>query len=861
MDTENDNNIEQNQDGIEQVQGDSIQSASEKYQSSLSEADGIIEIINRTASKELNILKRIEKALIEGGNAAPKDRKQIKTVATKSKVVMPELISVIDKSTKPKLVKVLENKREKQANQTKETQKKQVERTKTKKTKVAKKQQTKAIKQQAKKERSETKKTDVVVVESKQIEKVDKTEVTPIKSVVEQAVKQEKEKKQKADIPTGKTERKRNAKGHYIKDGEESEDQVKTPSGFFGKLLNAFERTGKGAEKLGEQSDLKDGAGKLAGGVYYGAIQEVAGTAGRVMGGVTNSLKSMSEYREKHGGIRNRAKTLVKAFRNQSLKKSLKQVFTSKEQLELQREAIDSAEKNQQLTTKALEKQIEVTAEQTEKVSDKLDTLDKSLEKLDKPSGGGSGGGGMMFLGGGGLFKKAGGFLKKGGKGALKLGGMALGALGLGTVAMKAKSAPNVQSMAEISKKNGVSKTIAKGASSVSSLGAKAAAGVAARIGLRAIPIIGTLAMAGYDAFSGFNDAEMQRKTFNLKDGESASLGQKSASALGNVLDLGGLVSGTARFFGADMETSDVVKKVYGYFGGNNEDITKKAFNLEDGEDATLGQKASTFAANTLAYTPIGWGAKALGFDTADVSSGIHSVLSGDLYREKKQDYKDNKAATYGNKENEDSGIGQDLSTMAANWVDVGGLVSGTARMFGAGDDFDTKSMARGIYKFFGGNVDENEIKKIKDKKESQEKTEAKKAETKAFFNDRMRNSGSNAPIRSVYSPEDSRIALAEVLNDPWSMFTVPSISSHESMDAKESRAKQLEKERKLNPKGEAEKTESKVLKVLTDIKDSFNKMAENNKAKNTSDNPDMSGKIALEFEEQYLENVSRDLK
>ncbi|ELW3328927.1 transglycosylase, partial [Salmonella enterica subsp. enterica serovar 4,[5],12:i:-] len=78
----------------------------------------------------------------------------------------------------------------------------------------------------------------------------------------------------------------------------------------------------------------------------------------------------------------------------------------------------------------------------------------------------------------------------------------------------------------------------------------KAAGGAAVRAGVRGIPIIGNIAMAGYDAIDGYTDAEAQKAAFGLSDDNAVSTQQKTAYATANVLDMGGLVSGATNLIG-----------------------------------------------------------------------------------------------------------------------------------------------------------------------------------------------------------------------------------------------------------------------------------------------------------------------
>ncbi|MCS0433820.1 hypothetical protein [Vibrio diabolicus] len=101
----------------------------------------------------------------------------------------------------------------------------------------------------------------------------------------------------------------------------------------------------------------------------------------------------------------------------------------------------------------------------------------------------------------------------------------------------------------------------------------------------KAIPFLAPALMA-YDAFSGFTDQDKQKETFNLKDGQEATTGEKSSMALANVLDLGGLVSGGAGLLGSALgafgfdgakealtfDSGDMAKGIYKLFGGEVED-------------------------------------------------------------------------------------------------------------------------------------------------------------------------------------------------------------------------------------------------------------------------------------------------
>ena len=115
-------------------------------------------------------------------------------------------------------------------------------------------------------------------------------------------------------------------------------------------------------------------------------------------------------------------------------------------------------------------------------------------------------------------------------------------------------------------------------------IGVKSAASTAAR----AIPIIGSLAMAGYDAIDGYTDTDAQKAAFGLSDDDAVSEQQKTTYATANVLDMGGLVSGATNLIGKgisalgferageklqNFDTGDIARGVNGAV-----DITKSVF-------------------------------------------------------------------------------------------------------------------------------------------------------------------------------------------------------------------------------------------------------------------------------------------
>ena len=84
----------------------------------------------------------------------------------------------------------------------------------------------------------------------------------------------------------------------------------------------------------------------------------------------------------------------------------------------------------------------------------------------------------------------------------------------------------------------------------------------------KAIPIAGQVLAAGmalYDGVSGWNDADMHREAFGLENGQEASTGQKASAAAANILDMGGLLTGAAGLLGFEVSTSDIAKGIFDF--------------------------------------------------------------------------------------------------------------------------------------------------------------------------------------------------------------------------------------------------------------------------------------------------------
>lgn len=295
----------------------------------------------------------------------------------------------------------------------------------------------------------------------------------------------------------------------------------------------------KVAGEIGNPSETRaaDAVGYAVGGPLWAIGKELGGVTREVGGTINNARKSMAEV-----------------FKGDGERGGRKGLFG--------RRAKNSADVVQLNTQK---RTVQELAEQTEAIKD---GDQKILERLDKIAGNtGKKGGGIFsklfnlfgkggssaakILGGimggrllGKLFGR--GLLKTGGRGIGKLGSIALGGFGLNKITRALF---------------GGGTRAAAGAATDAAGGAIASRGLT-RLGmkalgkgaLRAIPIVGTIAGAMYDAVTGWNDSDAQRKAFGLKEGEDPSLQQKAAYTAANVMDMGGLVSGISNVLGRVLE-------------------------------------------------------------------------------------------------------------------------------------------------------------------------------------------------------------------------------------------------------------------------------------------------------------------
>lgn len=262
-------------------------------------------------------------------------------------------------------------------------------------------------------------------------------------------------------------------------------------------------------ERLNAESGLLKKLSKVAEGIGNPSETRAVDALGyAVAGPLWAAGKELGGISKEVGGSLNGArKSIADVIRGNDDNSRRKGFFRRKSQ-----NSADVVQVNtQKRTVQELQEQTSEIKEGNDKI---LSALDQIAKNTGKKKGGllsklfsllGKGAGGIASL----IF----------GRGALKkVGSMALGALGIKGVG-----------------KLGI-KAVAKGA-------------------LRAIPLVGTVAGGIYDAVTGWNDIEAQRRAFGLKSGQDPSFQQKAAYTLANVLDMGGLVSGISSAIGEVLKS------------------------------------------------------------------------------------------------------------------------------------------------------------------------------------------------------------------------------------------------------------------------------------------------------------------
>ena len=290
---------------------------------------------------------------------------------------------------------------------------------------------------------------------------------------------------------------------------KEDDERLNAESGLLKKLS-------KVAEGIGNPSETRavDALGYAVAGPLWAAGKELGGISKEVGGSLNGARKSIAD--------------VIRGNDDNSRRKGF---FRRKSQ-----NSADVVQVNtQKRTVQELQDQTSEIKEGNDKILSALDQIAKNtgkkkgglLSKLFSLLGKGAGGVASLLMGRG-MLKKA-GALAFGALGAKKLVGMLRGG-GKKTLAHEGGDLA-----ARAAGKLGL-KAVGKGA-------------------LRAIPLVGTVAGGIYDAVTGWNDTEAQRRIFGLKGGEDPSFQQKAAYTLANVLDMGGLVSGISSAIGEVLKS------------------------------------------------------------------------------------------------------------------------------------------------------------------------------------------------------------------------------------------------------------------------------------------------------------------
>ncbi|EPB7773750.1 transglycosylase SLT domain-containing protein [Escherichia coli] len=290
---------------------------------------------------------------------------------------------------------------------------------------------------------------------------------------------------------------------------KEDDERLNAESGLLKKLS-------KVAEGIGNPSETRavDALGYAVAGPLWAAGKELGGISKEVGGSLNGARKSIAD--------------VIRGNDDNSRRKGF---FRRKSQ-----NSADVVQINtQKRTVQELQEQTSEIKEGNDKILSALDQIAKNtgkkkgglLSKLFSLLGKGAGGVASLLMGRG-MLKKA-GALAFGALGAKKLVGMLRGG-GKKTLAHEGGDLA-----ARAAGKLGL-KAVGKGA-------------------LRAIPLVGTVAGGIYDAVTGWNDTEAQRRAFGLKSGQDPSFQQKAAYTLANVLDMGGLVSGISSAIGEVLKS------------------------------------------------------------------------------------------------------------------------------------------------------------------------------------------------------------------------------------------------------------------------------------------------------------------
>ncbi|HCO5173383.1 TPA: lytic transglycosylase domain-containing protein [Escherichia coli] len=327
---------------------------------------------------------------------------------------------------------------------------------------------------------------------------------------------------------TQKSQNQRDARGRFIgKSGSKAaaedaraERAEKTRRKEDDERLNAesglLKKLSKVAEGIGNPSETRavDALGYAVAGPLWAAGKELGGISKEVGGSLNGARKSIAD--------------VIRGNDDNSRKKGF---FRRKSQSSADVVQVNTKKR----TVQELQDQTSEIKEGNDKILRALDQIAKNtgkkkgglLSKLFSLLGKGVGGVASLLMGRG-MLKKA-GALAFGALGAKKLVGMLRGG------GKKTLTHEGGDLAARAAGKLGL-KAVGKGA-------------------LRAIPLVGTVAGGIYDAVTGWNDTEAQRRAFGLKSGQDPSFQQKAAYTLANVLDMGGLVSGISSAIGEVLKS------------------------------------------------------------------------------------------------------------------------------------------------------------------------------------------------------------------------------------------------------------------------------------------------------------------
>ncbi|HBD5085307.1 TPA: transglycosylase SLT domain-containing protein [Escherichia coli] len=290
---------------------------------------------------------------------------------------------------------------------------------------------------------------------------------------------------------------------------KEDDERLNAESGLLKKLS-------KVAEGIGNPSETRavDALGYAVAGPLWAAGKELGGISKEVGGSLNGARKSIAD--------------VIRGNDDNSRRKGF---FRRKSQSSADVVQVNTKKR----TVQELQDQTSEIKEGNDKILRALDQIAKNtgkkkgglLSKLFSLLGKGAGGVASLLMGRG-MLKKA-GALAFGALGAKKLVGMLRGG------GKKTLTHEGGDLAARAAGKLGL-KAVGKGA-------------------LRAIPLVGTVAGGIYDAVTGWNDTEAQRRAFGLKLGQDPSFQQKAAYTLANVLDMGGLVSGISSAIGEVLKS------------------------------------------------------------------------------------------------------------------------------------------------------------------------------------------------------------------------------------------------------------------------------------------------------------------